>query len=185
MALPLNTTPGPSPDEESVRNMEIARHLLRQAQEELDRDDILQASEKVWGAAAHAVKAVAEKRRWFNDADWRLRKIVAVLTEEQQDTTLLGDYLTARDAHYNFYHHEFNSREVQQSVNAAGQLVQKLETLLADGNAPAPYVNDSLREEIRRLEQPSSTLDHQRLEKGRLPLDQRPPVRPESAEVED
>ncbi len=185
MTLPLNTTPGPSPDEESVRNMEIARHLLRQAREELDRGDILQASEKAWGAAAHAVKAVAEKRRWFNDADWRLRKIIAVLTEEQQDATLLGDYLTARDAHYNFYHHEYNTGEIRQTLNAASRLITKLEAVLANGDVPPPYISPALQEEIRRLEQPSSALDYQRMEKGRLPLDQRPPVRPEPAEVED
>lgn len=185
MTLPLNTTPGPSPDEESVRNMEIARHLLRQAREELDRGDILQASEKAWGAAAHAVKAVAEKRRWFNDADWRLGRIATVIAAEQGDGTISTYYRSVREAHYNFYHHEFNPMQVQEVVNDAASLITKLEAVLANGDVPPPYVNPALQEEIRRLEQPSSALDYQRMEKGRLPLDQRPPVRPEPAEVED
>ena len=185
MTLPLNTTPGPSPDEESVRNMEIARHLLRQAQEELDRGDILQASEKAWGAAAHAVKAVAEKRRWFNDADWRLGRIATVIAAEQGDGTISTYYRSVREAHYNFYHHEFNPMQVQEVVNDAASLVGKLEAVLVNGDVPPPYVSPALQEEINRLEQPSSALDYQRMEKGRLPLDQRPPVRPEPAEVED
>ena len=185
MTLPLNTAPGPSPDEESVRNMEIARHLLRQAREELDRGDILQASEKAWGAAAHAVKAVAEKRRWFNDADWRLGRIATVIAAEQGDGTISTYYRSVREAHYNFYHHEFSQMQVQEVVNDAASLVGKLEAVLANGSVPPPCVSPALQEEIRRLEQPSSALDYQRMERGRLPLDQRPPVRPESAEVED
>ena len=73
MVLPLDTAPGPSPDEESARNMVVSRNFLRQARDELAREDLLQASNKAWGAAAYAIKAVAEKRRWFNDADWRLQ----------------------------------------------------------------------------------------------------------------
>ena len=38
-----------------------SRELLAKAQEALDQDDLLQASEKGWGAAAHMVKGVAEK----------------------------------------------------------------------------------------------------------------------------
>ena len=185
MTLPLNTTPGPSPDEESARSIEIARHLLRQAGEELDRQDLLQASEKAWGAAAHAVKAVAEKRRWFNDADWKLAKVVSILAEEQEDMTLQGFYLAAREAHFNFYHHEFNAREVQQSVAAAGELIARLEAVLANRAVPVRDSGEALQQEFRNLELPTSTVDRQRLQQGRPPMDRRPPVEPESAEIED
>ena len=40
-----------------------ATQLLAQARQELARGDVRQASEKGWGAAAQAVKAVAESRR--------------------------------------------------------------------------------------------------------------------------
>ena len=46
MTLPLDTAPGPSPDEESARNAEISRELLQKARLELDKGDLLQASEK-------------------------------------------------------------------------------------------------------------------------------------------
>ena len=39
-----------------------SRHLLTQALRELDQGDLVQASEKGWGAAAQMVKAVAEQR---------------------------------------------------------------------------------------------------------------------------
>ena len=50
------------------RYEEISRHLLRQAQEEFDRGDILQASDKVWGATAHAIKAVCQRVGWTSTA---------------------------------------------------------------------------------------------------------------------
>ena len=43
-------------------DQEASIHLLNQAQLELAADDIRQASEKAWGAAAQAVKAVCESR---------------------------------------------------------------------------------------------------------------------------
>ena len=39
-----------------------SQHLIRQVDEELERGDALQASEKAWGAAVHAVKSIAERR---------------------------------------------------------------------------------------------------------------------------
>ena len=38
--------------------------MLAHAREMLERGDRLQASEKIWGAVAHAVKAVAAERGW-------------------------------------------------------------------------------------------------------------------------
>ena len=40
----------------------MARDLLGKAHQALEDGDLIQASEKGWGAAAQAVKAVAERR---------------------------------------------------------------------------------------------------------------------------
>ena len=80
--LPLDTAPGPSPDEEAVRNAGISAELLEKAWAELAAGDLLQASEKAWGAAAWAIKTVAERRRWFSEADWKLHRAVTVFAEE-------------------------------------------------------------------------------------------------------
>ncbi len=183
MTLPLNTAPGPSPDEESERNMAISKRLLQQAQAELDRQDPLQASEKAWGAVAHAIKSVAEKRRWFSDADWKLARIAAIVAVQQADGNISAYYRSVREAHYNFYYHEFNPLEVQQVINDAAALIAKLEAVLANGDEPAPYINEALAAEIRHLEQPTSAMDRLRLEQGRAPIEQWPPVLPEPAEA--
>jgi hypothetical protein len=43
-------------------NINTSHELLAKAQESLEQDDLLQASQKGWGAAAHMVKGVAEKK---------------------------------------------------------------------------------------------------------------------------
>ena len=182
MTLPLDTAPGSTPDEEAARNWEISRHTLSQAREELDKGDLLQASEKAWCAAAYAVKAVAEQRRWFNDADWRLGSVVEILSAELADLNIRAYYLAARDAHYNFYHHEYERLAVAQAIDLAGRLINQLEVTLAP-EYEAPYVGEEVEELKRRLEQPTSDMDRRRLAEGRTPLNNRPPVIPRTPET--
>jgi hypothetical protein len=182
MTLPLDTAPGPSPDEESARNAEISRELLQKARLELDKGDLLQASEKAWGAAAYAVKAVAEKRRWFSEADWKLGRIATVLTYEQQDDDILRCYQLARDAHFNYYHHEYDALRIDRAIVSAAKLVEILETVLVPGYTP-PYVNEEVEASKRSLEQPTSEPDNARLKYGRSPISERPPVIPPASET--
>ena len=127
--MPLDTAPSPSTDEESARNLEISKRLLRQAQEELDRQDPLQASEEAWGAVAHAVKAVAEKRRWFNNADWRLDRLTTVLAMEQGDGLIATLYRSVREDHYNFYRNC--------SVSKCPSFLRRQESRIAVSEVPA------------------------------------------------
>ena len=177
MTLPLDTAPGPSPDEEAQRNAAISRNFLRQAREELEKGDLLQASEKAWGAAAHAIKAVAEKRRWFSEADWKLRRVVEIITAEEGDEDIVRCYFTARHAHFNFYHHEYDHMTVEYAINAAAELVAKLEAARVRQGDP-PYISEAVEAAIRSLEQPTSEPDRERLEKGRPPMAQWPAALP-------
>ena len=59
---------------------------MEQANEELARDDLRQASEKGWGAASQIVKAVAEERGW--EHNWVIGSCtmsVSLLVEESGD----------------------------------------------------------------------------------------------------
>lgn len=180
MVLPLDTAPGPSPDEESERNMEISRNFLRQAREELEKEDLLQASSKVWGAAAYAIKAVAEKRRWFNDADWRLQEAAWVITAEQGDSTIMLGYLSARQAHYHFCHHEYHPHTYEQIIEATTAMVARIDALLASQDSP-PFVDEKTQQVIERLQKPTSTMDQERLTTGRKAMGDRPPAVPPGA----
>ena len=177
MTLPLDTAPGPSPDAEAVRNAGISAELLAAARLELAAGDLLQAAEKAWAAAAFAVKAAAEKRRWFNEADWKLRRAASVIADELGAPDVMRCYFQARDAHFNLYRHEYNAREVEQAIDAAEDLSTLLMPTLAAGYRP-PYVNAATEASIRALELPTSEPDRNRLTNGRPPMAARPPVKP-------
>ena len=55
-----------------------SRAYLEQANEELARDDLRQASEKGWGAASQIVKAVAEEREWEHNGHWELHNVASL-----------------------------------------------------------------------------------------------------------
>lgn len=177
MVLPLDTAPGPSPDEEAVRNMEISHNFLMQAREELAKEDLLQASNKAWGAAAYAIKAVAEKRRWFNDADWRLHDAAWVIAAEQRDSDFMLGYLSARQAHFHFYHHEHDAYTYEQIINATEKMLNKVDAIIAS-EEPPPYVDEQTEQKIGRLRLPTSAMDQERLTTGRKPMSERPPALP-------
>ena len=177
MTLPLDTAPGPSPDEEAVRNLEISEELLAAARLELAAGDLLQASEKIWGSVAFAVKTVAEKRRWFNEADWKLRRAAEILTAELGQLNVMRSYSLARDAHFNFYRHEYDAQTLGFALEAAADLVALLLPTLAADYRP-PYVDATTESKIRSLEQPTSDPDRDRLTNGRPPMSARPPVKP-------
>ena len=173
--LPLDTAPGPSPDEEAVRNAGISAELLEKAWAELAAGHLLQASEKAWGAAAWAIKTVAERRRWFSEADWKLHRAAAVFAEELGKPEITRCYALARYAHFNYYRHEYHAREIEQGITAAADLVALLAPALAADYQP-PYVDAATETLIRTLEQPTSAPDRHRLTNGRPPIDARPPV---------
>ena len=63
--MPLDTPPGPSPDDEAVRNAGICAELLMAAREELADGDLLQASEKIGGEQTVLPKTVPLPIRHF------------------------------------------------------------------------------------------------------------------------
>ena len=80
-----------------------AVQLLEQACAELDRGDTRQASEKGWGAAAQAVKAVAQGRGWEHNTHGDLFRAVRLLGAEPGNTELTGLFGSANTLHVNFY----------------------------------------------------------------------------------
>ena len=46
------------------QHQEISTQFLTHAEDELRKGDLLQASEKAWGAVSHYVNSVARQRGW-------------------------------------------------------------------------------------------------------------------------
>ena len=107
-----------------------AEHFLAKASEELSRGDLRQASEKIWGAAALAVKALAyerEGRRLTSHGEfWEyVNRLVAETGDEEIGRT----WRTAVSMHANFYEGWAPAEEVKRALDEVRGLVERLKGL--------------------------------------------------------
>ena len=101
---------------EADRYSAISQRLIRQAGEELEKGDFLQAGEKVWGAVAHAAKAVAEQRGWNHNNHRRLHDIADQIADERDRPDLRLLFAAANIMHDNFYEDFLDADRVEQGM---------------------------------------------------------------------
>ena len=111
-------------------HVRISRQFMRQADEEFAKGDRLQASEKAWGAAAHAIKAVAQQRGWRHDGPRNLFEAIDSIFHETGDADLRGLFGTANALHMNFYEDWQSDEYVQDGIERVKILLGKLEPLV-------------------------------------------------------
>ena len=117
-----------------------SRHFVKQAQAELDMGDRLQASEKVWGAAAHAVKAVAADRGWNHDSHRLLFDAIDQIARDNEVPALRSLFQIANSLHQNFYENWQPHGVVQDGIDEIKQLVDMLEEIRSQPIKPSVVV---------------------------------------------
>ena len=105
--------------------------FLERAQAYLAEGDLLQASEKGWGAAAQMVKAVAEARGWRHQDHRSLYDTVNRLASEAGDINISTGFNAAGALHTNFYEGWLPRETVEFCLTQVAELVDKLEALRA------------------------------------------------------
>ena len=108
---------------------EISRRLIRQADDEFQKGDSLQASEKAWGAAAHALKSIAEERGWRHGRHRDLFPVVKRIAEETGQPEIRALFNTANILHANFYENWLPEDMVESNIADVKDLLSRLETL--------------------------------------------------------
>ena len=111
------------------RHAATSLRFINQSQAELAKGDTLQASEKAWGAAAHAMKAAAESRGWRHGTHRLLFDTAARIADETGDPDLFGLFKEASALHQNFYEGWESDYTVQKSIERVKRLVEKMEAL--------------------------------------------------------
>lgn len=109
---------------------QICVAFLRLSREYLNKGQLLQASEKGWGAAAHAAMFLAESRGWRYKEHWEFEtEVISRLARETGNTEVYRWGRSANELHRNFYRDEQDDREiaiyledVANLVNLIGQL---------------------------------------------------------------
>ena len=151
------TTPETNPEteqhrrEKSERYYRLSRRFLKHAQEQLDRGDTMQASEKAYGAVSHAVKSCGELRGWNHYNHHRVGLILEQLHEEWNVPALSTGYLAVKALHDNYFEYELGTVQVQSGIDAAREMVDILATIRT--SAPRPLSSTLNREQRRRLAQ--------------------------------
>ena len=110
---------------------DTASEFLARARTYLDEDDLLQASEKGWGATARMVKAVAESRGWDHNTHRDLHAVIRRLVTETGDPDIRTTFNAAGALHQNFYEGWLDRDDVEADLAQVAELVDKLEALKA------------------------------------------------------
>lgn len=110
-------------------HVETAAEFLARAQVCLADDDLLQASEKGWGAASQMVKAVAEARGWNHSGHRQLHQAVRRLVEETDQSELRDRFSAANTLHQNFYDGFLEAEDVSAYLERVERFVELLRPL--------------------------------------------------------
>ena len=116
--------------ESSSRYLVASQEFMGKAYQYLAENDLRQASEKGWGAAAEIVKAVAAERGWPHDTHRLLYDAIHNLERETEDNQLFSLFQMASGLHINFYENWLHPENIRLSLRDVQQLISKLEPLL-------------------------------------------------------
>ena len=117
-----------------MEHAETAREFLVASDREFAAGDLIQGSEKLWGAAAHAVIAVAQERGWDHNSHRSLKRAVTRLSRERGDPTLELQFAVAEKFHRNFYHDSMEDWERDVDRPHVHDFVARVLALLDSGN---------------------------------------------------
>lgn len=127
----------------------MSRDFIARAEEYLRQGDLVQASEKSWGAAACALKSIAEERGWLHQSHSLLFDISNQVAEELDSAGLRDMFLSAKSMHQNFYENWEPEEGVEYAVDRIKQFLTELENV--GPQIPESFVVDT-RARRRRLE---------------------------------
>ena len=137
---------------QSNKYSELSRWCIGEADNYLRRRNNIQASEKGWGAAAQALKAIAEERGWNHNGHGLIVDIAKQVSDEQGRTDIIAWLGTAQSLHVNFYEDSLPSDIVEAYLNVIKSLLPELERIRT-GPPPAAFTPETRdqRNRWRRL----------------------------------
>ena len=74
--------------------------------------DVLQGSEKLWGAAAHVLSAIAQQRNWRYGSHVAIKQVAIRIADELDDERISEGINLAEKFHANFYHNFMGEDEL-------------------------------------------------------------------------
>ena len=112
------------------QHADIARYFLDKSVREFAAGDELSGAELLWGAAAHALIAVALEHRWHYDSHGAMKNVVRQLATLHQRPQWFSDFDTAERFHAHFYHGRLTNRQIEIDRPKVSRFVNRLLSLL-------------------------------------------------------
>ncbi len=97
--------------------------MLEHARKMLADGDRLQASEKIWGAAVHGIKVIADERGWPYNRHQDAGVITSYIAEQTGRLEIATLFRAVRDMHTNFYGDRRTLKEIGLALDDAEQLL--------------------------------------------------------------
>ena len=143
----------PPPGKQTSENhVEISHRFLEHAQNELNKGNRLQASEKVWGSMSHALKAIAEKRGWSHPDHPSSVTIADQLGREFGRRRQFNAWIVIGEAmHQNFYRNMYEVDTIQDAIEDAKLFVAALDQVRNEPPRAYTIMTDSDQNRIGRL----------------------------------
>ncbi len=113
----------------SNKYAEMSRDYMSRADDYLRRGDLVQASEKSWGAAACALKSIAERRGWQHKSHSLLFDISNQVADELSRTDLHDMFSAAKSMYQNFYENWEPEEGVEYAVGRIKAYLSELEAV--------------------------------------------------------
>ena len=135
--------------EQSEKYAAMSQRYLEQAEEEFQRGDLGQASNKAWGSAALALKSIAERRGWNHNKHGLLYDISGQMADELRHPDLRRLFRSANAMHQNYYEDWMAADEVRDGIDDAKMYLRALEAAMG-GDAPSTFVPETA-EQVARL----------------------------------
>ncbi len=146
------TIPLPPPGANAADDhMAISRGFVDHARNELRLANNLQASEKVWDAAAHAIKAIAIERGWRHEKHGYLFDIVSHIAKECDRPDFSDKMSIAGFYHKNFYENEFGENDIRRAINTIEQFVTELDDVRCSPPRPFTVTTNEDRRHLQNL----------------------------------
>ena len=108
---------------------QTAQDFLAASDSEFAAGDILQGSEKLWGAAAHAIMAIAQQRGWRFGDHRALRAAANRLADELREPILASNFSVAEKFHANLNHDFMQDFEIDGDREKVREFVNSILSL--------------------------------------------------------
>ncbi len=115
------------------QHREISAQFLDHAEDEFRKGQLLQASEKAWGAVSHYVNSIARQRGWPLGSHRRLiENANTLISRDPANAEHRRRLLRSVEAlHANFYNAFLDEESVREGIQDARELIKSLEDLNA------------------------------------------------------